>query len=192
MTQDTTTTTGEQQTVTGGHVIKPGTDIAALEIPTLAEVAQIVGAQPLDVRGWIAALAAGEQFEETDTEDAAASIVRAILTAGSVEEMFGAMSVTSVKEMLGDEPGAASNVFEIYQGKPLASTFDEGPSCFAVFKARDLAEGTPCTLSCGARAIQAAFLAALINGWLPLRGRFVRRRKPTRRGFYPINLEQGI
>lgn len=167
----------------------PGAELA---IPDRAEIAQLLGARVIPVREWIAALTEQERFEETDSEDAALGIVRQILLAESPGQVFSAMQAVSVKELLGDDPGARSSVFEIRGATPLASSFEEGVSCFAIIDATNLAEREHVTLSCGARAVQAAILAHMLNGWLPMRAVFTRRRKPTRRGFYPVNLESGV
>lgn len=167
----------------------PGTALATI---TPAEVTELLGAHRLPVKAWLSALAEQEAFEETDAEDASLSILRAIMTAETPEAAFGAMQALSVKELLGDDPGARSNVFELRGATPLASTFEEGPSCFAVIDAFDLAQQIPVTLTCGARAVQAFCLAAQVRGWLPIRVVFTRRRKPTRKGYYPVNVEAGI
>jgi hypothetical protein len=168
----------------------PGTSLDLL--PDRGELAQLLGATVIPVRQWAQALVNSQQFEEENEEEAGLSIVRAILLANTPEAMFAAMNVSSVDEMLGKDPGARSSVFEIYGATPLASTYDEGPSCFCVIQARDKAEGTAVTLSCGARSVQAAILGSMLHGWLPITAAFERKRKPTRRGFYPISLVQGI
>lgn len=167
----------------------PGAELA---IPDRAEIAKLLGARVIPVREWIGALTEQERFEETDSEDAALGIVRQILLAESPGQVFSAMQALSVKELLGEDPGARSSVFEIRGATPLASSFEEGVSCFAIIDAINLAEREHVTLSCGARAVQAAILAHMINGWMPMRAVFTRRRKPTRRGFYPVNLESGV
>lgn len=172
-----------------GHQAPPG---ASLAVPTQDELVKLLGANVIPVREWVSALTEQEQFEESDAEDAALSIVRSILLASSPEEVFGAMNTLSVKDLLGPDPGARSQVYEIHGATPLRSTFEEGVSCFAVIRAYDLAERAPVTLSCGARAVQAAILAHMLHGWLPMRAVFTRRRKPTRNGYYPVNLESGI
>lgn len=192
MSTDTPIADQASKATQGRGLSGPATGGGELAVPTSAELATLLGAHIIPVRQWIAALVDAEQFEESDEEDASLSIVRAILLAETSEQVFGAMNVQSVKELLGDQPGAASNVFEIRGAIPLKSTFAEGPSAFSVIYARDLAETTDVTLSCGGRAVQAAIVAHLIHGWLPMKARFVRRRKPTRSGFYPINLEAGI
>lgn len=167
----------------------PGTAVA---LPTEAELVQMLGVHTIPVRQWAAALMEQDAYEEDDQEDAGLSIVRAILLASTSEEIFAAMNTLSVKELLGEDPGSRSQVFEIHSASPLKSTYEEGPSCFAVIRAYDLAEKRWVTMSCGARAVQAAILAHMIRGLLPMRAVFVKRRKPTRKGYYPVNLESGI
>lgn len=167
----------------------PGTQLATIDS---AELTALLGTHVIPVREWVAALMEAEQFEETDEEDAQLDMVRAILLAESPEQVFASMTVLSVKDLLGDDPGARSNVFEIHGATPLKSTYTEGPSAFAIIRARDLAQGLDVTLSCGARSVQAAIIAHMVHGWLPFKAVFTRKRKPTRRGFYPVNLESGI
>lgn len=179
-----------------GHPYAEGLDVvrpaAVATMPDQAELEQLLGARVLPVRQWIRALTDVEQFEEADEEDASLSIVRAILLAQTSEQVFSAMNITNVKAMIGEDPGARSNVLAITDAIPLRSTFEEGPSCFAVINARDLAESVDVTFSCGARAVQTAILAHIIHGWMPVKCRIVRRLKPTRSNFYPLNLEMGI
>lgn len=172
-----------------GRVVQAGT---ALAIPTEAELDQILGSRQIPMKQWIAALVAEEQFEETDEEDRALGMLRAIMLAESSEAVFAAMNVVSVKDLLGPDPGASSNVFEISGAQPLRSSYDEGPSAFALIHAYDLAEGYPVTLSTGARSVQAAVIAHMIRGWMPFKAKFSRKRRPTEAGYYPLNLERGI
>lgn len=164
----------------------------ALAIPTEAELDQILGSRQIPVKQWIAALVAEEQFEETDQEDRALGMIRSILLAESSEAVFAAMNVVSVKDLIGPDPGAQSNVFEIHGAQPLKSSYDEGPSAFALIHAYDLAEQVPVTLSTGARSVQAAVIAHMIRGWMPFKARFTRKKRPTEAGYYPLNLERGI
>ena len=178
-----------REAATGAMAAAPGTE---LEVINPAELPALLGVTTIPIRAWIGALVEAEQFEEADEEDAQLSMVRAILLAETPAQMFASMTVLSVKDLLGDDPGARSNVFEIYGATPLKSTFAEGASCFAIIRARDLAEGVDVTLSCGARSVQAAIVGHMIHGWLPAKAVFTRKRKPTRSGFYPVNLESGI
>jgi hypothetical protein len=164
----------------------------ALAIPTKAEMDKILGVRQIDFRAWATALLTSDTLEEEDTEEASLSILRAILTAETSEAVFAAMDLKSAEDLCGTEPGGSSNVLEISGAHPMASTFDEGPGSFAVFTARDLAEGADITFSCGARAVQAAVMTHMYQGWMPVKARLVRRSKPTRKGFYPLNLEAGV
>lgn len=172
-----------------GQIVRAGTDLA---IPTPSELAQLLGQRRIPMDRWITTLVTEERFEETDKEDPALGMLRSILLAESSEAVFAAMNVVSVKDLIGPEPGASSNVFEIRGAQPLESTFDEGPGAFAIIHAFDLAEQLPVTLSTGARSVQAAIIAHMINGWMPFKGKFTRKRRPTQAGYYPLNLERGI
>lgn len=188
---DTPIADAAEAAIAEGAIVPAGTG-SQLATVTPQMLPALLGDQVIPMDRWLKALMETEAFEETDEEDASLSIVRAILLATSSEAVFASMNVQSVKELLGNDPGARSNVFEIRSATPMASTYEEGVSCFAVISAVDLAEQQEVTLSCGARAVQAAIAAHMIHGWVPFRAVFTRRRKPTRHGFYPINLESGI
>lgn len=187
-------------TITGPIVSNPHNASTAVAIvggrelvkPTIAEIAEILGGRTLDMRAWLAALTEAERFEETDAEDASLSIVKAIVLAASSEQVYAAMDMKHAKDLCGEDPGGRSNVLRIHGAFPLESTFEDGPSCFSVISATDLAENTDLTFSCGARAVQAAIWAHMYQGWMPMTCSLVRRRKPTRNQFYPLNLESGV
>lgn len=191
MTETPIADAAQAATMPAGTALAPRT-ATALEIPTLAEVQQILGIRRVDMRQWMMALAEQEQFEETDTEDNALSLLRGIFAAQSSEQVFDAMNMQGAKDLIGEEPGASTAVLEFHSAFPLASTYDEGPSCFGVFSTTQLADGKPVSFSCGARAVQGAMIMHMISGWVPFKAKLVRRRKPTRKGFYPLNLESGI
>jgi hypothetical protein len=163
-----------------------------LAVPTQQELAAILGTRVIDMRGWISALAEQSKFEETEQEDAGLSIVRAILAAETSEQVFAAMAMRTSEELCPKDPGSRSQVMEFRGAFPLASTFEEGPSVFSVASVADVTSGEQFTFSVGARAVQAAFIAHMINGWYPFTFIMARRKKPTRAGFYPLNLERGI
>lgn len=172
-----------------GSPAAPGT---ALAVPTSAEIAELIGVRTIDYKGWIRALVDLEQFEEENKEDRGLSIVKAIILAETSEQALAAMNLRSAEDLIGKEPGNASNVLEITGAIPLESKYDDGPSAFAIISARDLAEGSDFSFSCGARGVQAAIISHMIHGWMPLKCRLVRRSKPTAKGFYPLNLEAGV
>lgn len=167
----------------------PGT---ALAIPSRAEMAEILGTRATDFKGWVRALSDLADFVEEDKEDRGLSIVKAILTAETSEAVFAAMNLQSANDLCGTEPGGRSSVLEFTGATPLESKYEQGPSCFAIFYARDLAEGRDLSFSCGARAVQAAVIAHMVRGWMPFKASLVRRSKPTEAGFYPLNLESGV
>lgn len=183
---------GQGELIPGETVPAQSAVAGELAVPTADQILALLGDTVLPVIPWAQALAEQSEFEETDEEDPSLAVVKSIMLADSSDEVFAAMNVLSVKELVGEEPGGRSNVFTIQGATPLKSTYEEGASCFAVIRAFDKAEGVPVTLSCGGRAVQAALLAHIVRGWLPVDVVFTRRRKATRRGFYPLNMERGI
>lgn len=180
---------GDDQEPVTGQLVERST---ALAIPTPHELDQLLGGYTVNMRDWLAAMIQAEQFEESDTEDQALAIIRAIVTSKTSAAVFAAMDLKTTADLVGPDPGDRSNVLEIRGARPLASTYDEGPGTFIVIDAYDLAEQYELTFSCGAAAVQAAIWAHIANGWMPMKAAIVRRRKPTRKGFYPLNLESGI
>lgn len=162
-----------------------------LAVPDLAEIQKILGAQAIPYREWAMAIARGEEFPTEAEEDPGFSIVAAILTAKTSAEVFAAMDLKRTEDILDSGPGARTKVMEISGATPLASTYEEGPGAFCVVKARWLDGGEQFTFSIGARAVQAAIMAHMANGWLPFTCILVRRRTQTRAGYYPLNLEAG-
>jgi hypothetical protein len=184
----------EEDTASSGDLFTPAGRPAAntdLAVPDLAEVQKILGAQAIPFKEWALAVAKGQEFPTEAEEDPGFSIVAAILTARTSAEVFAAMDLKRTEDILDNGPGARTPVMEISGAIPLASTFEEGPGAFSVVKARWLAEAENFTFSVGARAVQAAIMAHMINGWMPFTCVLVRRRTPTRAGYYPLNLEAG-
>lgn len=177
------------QIVPGPRAAPAGTELAPL---TPAELQSILGARVIPVREWALALVDAEQFEEDPSEDAAFGVVKAIMLANSSEAVFAAMDMRTGDDLIGKEPGARSNVLEIYGAFPMVSRFEEGASCFSIVRAKDLAEGVEFSFSTGARAVQAAVLAHMVQGWTPFKAVLTRRSRPTQKGFYPLNLDRGI
>lgn len=171
---------------TGGE--SSTTDLA---IPDLAEIQKILGASAIPYREWARSVARGEEFPTEAEEDPGFSIVAAILTARTSAEVFAAMDLKRTEDLLDSGPGARTNRMEISGATPLASTYEEGAGSFCVVKTRWLDGGEQFTFSIGARAVQAAIMAHMVNGWMPFTCVLVRRRTPTRAGYYPLNLEAG-
>lgn len=188
-TPDTDLTAAGQLPIPAGP---DGYTSGELAIPSRAEMMQILGSQSIPFRAWVAALMEAERFEDDAPEERASSIVRAILLAETSEAALAATDLKSADDLVGTEPGSRSNVLEIRGAKPLSSSYDDGPSCFAIIDARDLAEGADVMFSCGARAVQTVVMKHMWEGWTPFKAVLTRKRKPTQRGFYPLNLEGGI
>jgi hypothetical protein len=180
---------------TGGNPFEGARELApqgaALAIPDAAQIAMLLDAKALPVVQWAGALLQRTEYEEDAGSDPGLDIVAAILGAETSVEVLAATSMRTVNDFIGTEPGAHSPLLRIHGAKPLASTFEEGPSCFAVIDCEIVAGGERFKLTCGARAVQAAILAHVYRGWLPFECILTRRLKPTRKGFYPLNLEAG-
>jgi hypothetical protein len=166
----------------------PGT---ALEMPTQEQILDLLKPRSIPFLSWAAALMDQGDFAEEEAEASGLGIVASILTAATSEDVFAAMDMYGAERLIGTEPGGRSGLLEITGAIPLASTFDEGPSCFCIVSATVSETGERIQFSCGARAVQAAIMKHMSQGWLPFKAMLVRRRKPTRAGFYPINLERG-
>jgi hypothetical protein len=167
--------------------VTPGT---ALAVPfTQAELDTMLAPYQVDFRAWLTTLLSGAEFPEADAEESAMGMLAQILTAGDVDEMFAAMQMERAKAMCGNEPGGRSCVMDITAARPLKSTFEEGPGCFVIISAVEVASGRKFQFTTGARAVQASVAMAMHKGWLPLRCVLTIRRQATQRGFYPLNLE---
>jgi hypothetical protein len=166
----------------------PGT---ALDVLTPQVIAGILRPHAIPYRDWAAALLNDDEFEEGDDGGGVVSIIAAILTAETSEQALAATDMQNAVSLIGEEPGARSGWLEIYDGIPLKTTYEKGAPCFAVISYVDLETGTRRQFSCGARAVQGVLLKHMWQGWLPFRCVLTRRRKPTRSGFYPLNLEAG-
>lgn len=177
-----------------GRVVVPGTvtaTSAAVAVIDDGTIEQLLEGRQLPVMQWAAALMERADYEEDAAANAGLDIIAAILGAQTSAEALAATTMRSVEELIGPDPGAHSPVLEITGATPLKSTFDDGPSCFAVISCTIVETGEQFKLTCGARAVQAAILAHVYRGWLPFRCILTRRLKPTRKGFYPLNLEAG-
>jgi hypothetical protein len=184
-----------------GEVEQPG-DLSATAAPAatgngqLARVsddaiAALFDQRPLDVIGWAKALAQDAQFEDDGDNSPELDMVIAILTAQTSEEAFAVTNVKHAEDLVGDQPGGHGPLMTITGARPLKSTFAEGPACFCIIDATIKASGEAIKLTCGGRSVQALVLTHVNRGWLPFDAILTRRLKPTRNGFYPLNLEAG-
>lgn len=188
------TTCGEVQ-AKGGRVVVPGrpghSTPGTVAVPDAQTIEQLLEGRTMPVVQWAAALMDRAAYEDTADSNPTLDIVAAILGAETSAEALAATSMRTVEDLIGTEPGAHSPLLRIHGAKPLASTYTEGPSCFAVVDVEIPSSGERFKLTCGGRAVQAAILAHVYRGWLPFDAILTRRLKKTRAGFYPLNLEAG-
>ncbi len=183
----------QDQGVLEGTPVEPSTSTeVALPPITPAEIESILATRAIRIDDWLRALLRVAEFEETASEDAQLSIIASILTASSLKSALGVMEEGVLKRFLGTEPGDRTPVLDFQSAIPLASSFEEGPSCFCVVTATVITTGERIQFPIGAVAVQTTLAKALWEGWLPFQASIVRRRKPTRGGFYPLNLEAGV
>lgn len=166
----------------------PGTAVA---LPFGATVAALLDHHTISIEQWVTALVTDAEFEETDTEEATIGILAQILTARTSEEALASLELERAKAMCGGEPGGHSALLEIRGARPMKSAYDEGAPCFCIVDAIYVHNGEPVRFTTGAKAVQAAIIAHIGNGWMPFRALLEIRSKPTARGFYPLNLVAG-
>lgn len=179
----------------GGRVVVPGRQLAAttgtVAVTSPTTIEQLLEGRAIPLIAWGQALMNTAAYEDSAESDPTLDIVAAILGAETSAEALAATSMRTVEDLIGTEPGAHSPLLRIHGAKPLASSYEQGPSCFAVIDAEIPETGERFKLTCGGRAVQAAILAHTYRGWLPFEAVLVRRLKKTRAGFYPLNLEAG-
>jgi hypothetical protein len=168
-----------------GH---PGGQLATVDDNAIAALFD----QPaLDIVGWARALAQNAAYDDDGDASPELDMVIAILSASSSAEAMAVTNVRTAEDLIGTEPGGHSPLLQITGARPLKSTFKEGPPCFCIVDATIKATGEAIKLSTGGRTVQAVILAHVNRGWLPFEAILTRRLKPTRAGFYPLNLEAG-
>jgi hypothetical protein len=166
-----------------------GTAVAILDP---AELMALLDPFTVDLRTWVRALVGVGEMPETDANTAIAGILASILTAETSEQALSALELDRAKEMCGNEPGGKSPVLLISGARPLKSTYEEGAACYALVTATVLESGETIRFTTGAVAVQAAILKHIAEGWMPFKARLEIARKPTERGYYPLNLIAGI
>lgn len=179
---------GDMVEYVAGEPAAPGT---AVDRVAPGELAALLQGSAMPFLSWASALLTNTEFGEDTGADSSYGIIAAILAAESSGEAMKVADMTPVEELCPKTPGAHSPLLRITGATPLKSTFDEGPPCFCVVHAEIVATGEQITTSIGARAVQAVILKHIHAGWMPFEAVLTRRLKPTRAGFYPMNLEAG-
>lgn len=156
-----------------------------------AELDRLLAPATMDYTTWLRSLLTDERLEETDPEEAGIGILAAILLAETSEAALAAVDLKRAKALCGDTPGGKSPLLEITGARGMVSSFDEGAPAYAIIQATIISTGERIQFTTGARAIQAVVLKHIGEGWLPFRAILTMRAHPTKRGFYPLNLEAG-
>ncbi len=164
----------------------PGTELATI---TPAQIEALIAPHAMRYVDVAAALLNNARYEEEPDAGGASSIVASILTATSSDAALKAAQMDNAESLIGTDPGTRSDRMIIRKGLALESAFDEGVPCFMVISAVWKATGEPFQFTSGARAVQATVLKHTFEGWLPFECVLTRRRKATRKGFFPLNLE---
>jgi hypothetical protein len=111
----------------------------------------------------------------------AARIDAQILSASSVEELFGEREVIHARDYL-NKPFRLLDV----EWRP-SSIEGEGLPFFAVMHIANM-DGEPAVLTTGARSVLLKVAKAQKEGWLPLEVRIVQSEKKTENGYQPLDL----
>ncbi|HEY6277149.1 MAG TPA: hypothetical protein VIX86_12550 [Streptosporangiaceae bacterium] len=167
---------------------QPGTELAVL---SRAEVDLLLAPYTVSLQEWLKMLLTDAEFPEVEQDEIGIGLLASILTAETSEEALRALDLQRAKVLAGGEPGGHSPLLEITGARALRSTFEDGPSCYAIVQATILATGERIQFTTGARAVQAVIVKHIGEGWLPFRALLSIRRQATQRGFYPLNLEAG-
>lgn len=178
-------------TACGSFLLEPYAPAGTVATVTPGEIEQLLQARALPVVQWAQALLNKAEYEEDADTDPALEIVAAILGGTTSAEILAATNMKTAEDLIGTEPGGHSPLLEITDARPLKSTFTAGPSCFCVIGATIVATSEQFKFTCGARGVQAAILAHVYRDLMPFQAILVRRLKPTRAGYYPLNLEAG-
>ncbi len=165
----------------------PG-QLAVVQPGTLAE---LLDQRKMPFIAWASALLKNTQFDAASEEDPSAPMLVAILAAETSEQAMAVSDMTPSETLCPKEPGSHSPLLRFTDATPLQSSFDDGPPVFCVVSYTVLATGEQGKTSIGARAVQAVLLKHMWENWMPFDGILARRLKPTRKGFYPMNLEAG-
>lgn len=122
-----------------------------------------------------------ENFVE-DPDAVAARILRRTLDANSPDALFGEPEVWHAEDHLG-QPLQFVEVAWL----PSDRAEQGGSPIYGAFNVADT-NGETHVLTCGARSVVLKLAKADVEGWLPLWLRIVRADKPTKGGFYPLDV----
>jgi len=164
---------------------------SAVAVTFRADIEALLAPHTISTTEWVTALVTGDDFPEDNPDESILGILAQILTARTSEEALASLELDRAKEMCGGEPGGHSALLEIRGARPMKSRFDDGAPVYSIVDAVYVHNGEPVRFTTGAKAVQAAIIAHIGNGWMPFRAVLAIRRTPTAAGYYPLNLEAG-
>lgn len=167
---------------------RPGGQVATFDRAALEQLLAPYTIGPLE---WVRMLLTDAEFPEEATDEIGIGLLAAILSADSSEDALTALDLKRAKKLAGDEPGGHSPLLVITGARAVKSTFDEGASCYAIVDAVIKHSGEKIRFTTGARAVQAAIVKHVAEGWMPFEALLSIRAQPTAKGFHPLNLEAG-
>lgn len=180
-----TETTGDD-----GLAVNPGAQLATRLQP--GEIERLLEPFTISPVEWIRILLNAQDMPESDPDEMALGMLAQIVLAESPAEVMRAMTLERARELCGGRPGGRSNVYEFRGARPMASTFEDGPACYCIVNAFDMAESHPVRFTTGAKSVQMIIAKMQYEGWMPFKAALEIRAEPTRRGFHPLNLAFGI
>lgn len=173
-----------------GQADQPGTELATRLQP--GEIDRLIQPFTLSPVQWIRVLLQAEEMPESDPDEMALGMLAQIILAETPAEVMRAMTLERARDLCGNKPGGRSNVYEIRGAHALSSTYEDGPACYCIVSAFDLAENHPVRFTTGAKSVQAIIAKMMYEGWMPFKCALEIRGEATRRGFHPLNLVFGI
>lgn len=145
-------------------------------------------AEIIDPAGWVNAILLKRKYVEPNPEFISTMLALSAISAESVEEAFAQSGIIGVQELVRDQPGAATEPFEITDLYVAATDFETGNPCYVIISARYLGTGDEFRCTTGATNIQATLIGLLRNGAWPIRAKFKRGESKDKGGRYLLFL----
>lgn len=120
-------------------------------------------------------------MNDSSPEDAVATMAQSILDADDFESMFAESSLEPAESLF----DKGLHVTHINFNE---SDYAEGIPFYATFHGKVLDTGEDFIANCGAWQVTVVAYKCLKNDWLPRDFMFHRSEKPTKRGYYPVNI----
>lgn len=153
---------------------------------TPADVAAV--AQQIDFSSWANALINGTPYVEPDRDYLNKTLLLAVLTAETAQEVLSASGIGKLQQMVADAPGASTGPLEFTDLYVTGSDFGEGMPCYVIASYIRIGEGTSGKFTTGAGYLQSQLLALLNLGVWPITGQVQRIDRRDRGGRHLFQL----